>query len=560
MNRMNRVRSTTRAFDEIDITGQLALRPFRAPSYAAECVALKLLARQLAADPPQFWNKIAELMIYVCRAHSAGVVLHEPGGLRVAGLAVSFAQAPRKSFAHDDGFWRTVMRRKTIMLLEEPARYFTQLGEADPPVVEVLVVPWAVDDAIVGIIWAAAHTADKQFDAEDARLLEGMIPFACAAYRMNGALADASLSRETDRHKDEFLLTLAHELRNPLASISNVAQLLRTDDADHAPGDVLGMLDRQVYQVTRLVDDLLDVSRIARGKVELNLQPTALADVVRGAVETCMPLFEQKRQKLTVSLPDAPVVINADSVRLTQIISNLLHNAAKYSDAGAQAWLTVSREAGESIVISVRDSGIGIPPEELRHVFALFAQAHRNTAGGQRGLGIGLTMVQKLAELHGGHVEAFSAGPGAGSEFLVHLPVGRIVDSVSAVPARANLPTLAGRLVIVVDDNRDAADSLAMWLESRGARAHACYDGALALAALERVRPRAMLVDLEMPGLDGCMVARRVRQDSRFDRVRLVAVTGRVHDSDVAHNAGFDYCVIKPVNLEALESWLIAHS
>jgi signal transduction histidine kinase/CheY-like chemotaxis protein len=569
---MNNDSSRALTVDEVLITEELELRPVRVPDHSVECAASTLLARQLAADPQRFWQRAAELAIDLCHAHSAGVMMGSPGagadaaagvGGEIPGIAAvagPLAHGRGQMPAIAEGFWGAAVRRNAVTLFREPARYFAALRDVEPPIVEALAVPWAVDDAVAGVIWAAVHTHDKRFDREDARLLRTLVPFACAAWRMNGALVDANESLETDRQKDEFLMTLAHELRNPLASISNVAQLLRTHPTGQALDDVLGMLDRQVYHVTRLVDDLMDVSRIARGKVELNMQPTALAEVVRSAVEACMPQFERKQQTLTVSLPDAPVILNADGVRLTQIISNLLHNAAKYSDAGARTWLTASRGEGENIVISVRDSGVGIPREALRRVFDLFAQAHRDTDAGQRGLGIGLTMVQRLVELHGGEVEARSAGPGLGSEFVVRLPVGRILSYIDTAPHAVNRAALAGHSVIVVDDNRDSADSLAMWLASKGAQAYACYDGTVALAAVERTLPCTVLLDLEMPGMDGYAVAQRVRQDERLRGVRLIALTGQVSEGDRIQDAGFDHCFTKPVNLHALETWLTAHA
>jgi signal transduction histidine kinase len=423
---MNGAYTDERTVDDILITGELARRPPRAPDYATECAAWTVLARQLAADPRRLLQKVAECVADLCHADSAGVVLRGSGSADSPGISATFGPlaASRCEFAAcRDSLWATVMQRNVVMLFAEPAHHFADLCNIEPPIHEALVVPCELNGMVVGVVFAISQRAEKRFDAQDARLLRDMVPYVVAAWRMNGAQDDASSSRETGRNKDEFLMTLAHELRNPLASICNVVEVLRASVASEAPVRAVDVLDRQAHHAVRLVDDLLDVSRIARGKVDLNRQPMVLADAVRSAVEACLPLFEQNGQTLSVSLPDAPVVLNADPVRLTQVLTNLLHNAAKYSGAGARTWLTVSRGERADIVISVRDTGAGIPAEQLRHVFDMFAQAHGNTPGGKRGLGIGLTMVRRLVELHGGCVEARSAGAGLGSEFVVRLPV-----------------------------------------------------------------------------------------------------------------------------------------
>ena len=438
---MNRDSPNLVTVDDVLVTEQLARRPVAMRNYQAECAALSGLGRQVAANARRVAQTVAELALDRCHADSAGVSLLEPATLngadgadgadeagevlRLAAIAGPLAACAGRSAGLDEMPCGTAVARNTVLLFSEPARCFTALRHIEPQIREALIVPCTVNGEVVGTVWAATHVYGKQFDAQDARFLGDMAVFVAAAKRMNGALGQVSLAHEADRHKDEFLATLAHELRNPLASISNVAQLLlRAGTAEPPPEGVAEILDRQVHQVARLVDDLLDLSRIAQGKVEFDMRPTALADAVRSAVESCRPLFDQSQQTLTVSLPDAPVMLTADCVRLTQIIANLLHNAAKFSEAGAQTWLTVTRDGRERIVISVRDSGVGIEKEQLEYVFERFAQAHRSTPEGKRGLGIGLMMVRQLVERHGGHVEARSEGPGHGSEFVVSLPVG----------------------------------------------------------------------------------------------------------------------------------------
>ncbi|WP_198119996.1 hybrid sensor histidine kinase/response regulator [Massilia rhizosphaerae] len=372
----------------------------------------------------------------------------------------------------------------------------------------------------------------------------------------DAVLAEQAL-KETDRRKDDFLAVLAHELRNPLAPISNAVHLLRHPDGRRRADRLVEMLGRQVRQMIKLVDDLLEISRITRDKIELHRQPLLLADVVQGAVETSRPLIDQHRHHLDVRLPDEALTLHADSVRLTQVLANLLNNAAKYTDAGGRIELAARRD-GDDVEIAVRDNGIGIPPANLPDVFDMFTQAHRAAGRGEGGLGIGLAMVRSLVQMHGGTVEARSAGPGQGSEFVVRLPLADRHDAAGDAGTAAHAAPLAGPRILVVDDNQDAADTLAMLLEADGARARAVYDGQSALAAMPGLRPHAVLLDLGMPGMDGLEVARRIRADPAWSGVRLVALTGwgQASDRERTRGAGFDFHLTKPVDLGVLRAWL----
>ncbi|WP_020652476.1 PAS domain S-box protein [Massilia niastensis] len=366
--------------------------------------------------------------------------------------------------------------------------------------------------------------------------------------------------KDADRRKDEFLATLAHELRNPLAPISNAVHLLRRPDGRRAADRLVEMVGRQVRQIVRLVDDLLEVSRITRGKLVLSMETVALADIVATAVETSTPVIEQGQHRLEVTLPDPPVMLEADRVRLTQVLSNLLNNAAKYTDRGGCIRLSAWRE-GDEVALSVRDNGIGIPAESLPHVFEMFAQVHRDSWRGQGGLGIGLTMVRSLAEMHGGRVEARSAGVQQGSEFIVHLPLsgaGEGDGQAQGTGARSDAP-LRGQRILVVDDNRDAADSLAMLLHGDGAEVRAVYGGEAALAAVAEFHPSTVLLDLGMPGMDGFETARRLRALEGGRALGLVALTGWGQEADRrrTQEAGFDRHLTKPVDIRALEAYLL---
>jgi len=839
--------------DDVLITAELERRPRRAPDYAAENRAMAALARQLAVDPHGVPQKLAELVLELCAAGSAGIsLLEEQDGHRIfrwhaaAGL---FADHLGGTIAFDRSPCGVVVDRNQTMLMRHGERCFEAMAGFDPPMVENLLVPWTAEGRAVGTVWVISHRLDRQFDAEDARVLRNLADFAAAAYqaivaleetaegrrdlvqaaeertrvlaghnrmleheiaqrrqadealraseqryrdligaipagvvacdaagtvvfhnacaaelcggppgetpacwgpeacannghrlenftaplravlaggepvvdrelsierpdgsridvllnitplrdhaggiagavnivqditarkrvenelraseqrfrtlantvpvliwqndeegrnvfvnqyyldftgkaiddvmgmgwhdlvhpddapayiadymdavrhrrawrnldrvrRLDGQwrwfdnyaqplfapdgsyaghvgasldITDAVLAeqalKDTDRRKDEFLAVLAHELRNPLAPISNAVHLLRHPDGRRRADRLVEMLGRQVRQMIKLVDDLLEISRITRDKIELHRQPVLLADVVHGAVETSRPLIDQHHHQLDVRLPDEPLTLNADSVRLTQVLANLLNNAAKYTDQGGRIGLDARRD-GLEVEITVRDNGIGIPAGHLPEVFDMFTQAHRAAGRGQGGLGIGLAMVRSLVQMHGGTVEAKSAGAGHGSEFVVRLPLAEPPDTAhDGTGAGAHPAPLAGQRILVVDDNQDAADTLAMLLDADGARARAVYDGPSALAALPALRPHTVLLDLGMPDMDGLEVARRIRADPAWSGVRIVALTGWGQESDRerTRGAGFDFHLTKPVDLNMLHAWL----
>jgi two-component system CheB/CheR fusion protein len=838
--------------DDVLITEELERRPRRAPDHAAENRAMAALARQLATDPHGVPQKLAELVLDLCDADSAGIsLLEDQDGERIFrwhAAAGSFADHLGGTIDYDRSPCGVVVERNQTMLMRHGERYFKAMVGFDPPMVEILLVPWRAEGRAVGTVWLISNRSGRQFDAEDARVLRNLADFAAAAYQTIVALEETAESRrelvqaaeertrvlaghnrmleheiaqrrqaddalraseqryrdllgaipagvvacdaagtvvfynacaaqlcggppgeapscwgpdacagnghhlanftaplhavlaggepvvdrelaierpdgsridvllnitplrdhagavtgavnivqditarkrvetalraselrfrtladtvpvliwqndeqgrnvyvnqyyldftglglddvmgmrwhdlvhpddapgyiadymdavrtrrpwrnldrvrrrdgqwrwfdnyaqplfgpdgtyeghvgaslditdavlaeqalkETDRRKDEFLAVLAHELRNPLAPISNAVHLLRHPDGRRRADRLVEMLGRQVRQMIKLVDDLLEISRITRDKIELDPQPLLLADVVHAAVETSRPLIDQHHHHLDVHLPDEPLTVHGDSVRLTQVLANLLNNAAKYTDHGGRIELDV-RRAGPDVEIAVRDNGIGIPAGHLPEVFDMFTQAHRAAGRGQGGLGIGLAMVRSLVQMHGGTVEARSAGAGRGSEFLVRLPLAETHDADDDAGAAAGAAPLAGQRILVVDDNRDAADTLAMLLEADGAQARAVYDGQAALDALADVRPNTVLLDLGMPEMDGLEVARRIRADPAWAGVRIVALTGWGQESDRerTRGAGFDFHLTKPVDLGLLHAWL----
>jgi PAS domain S-box-containing protein len=358
---------------------------------------------------------------------------------------------------------------------------------------------------------------------------------------------------ENDRRKDEFLAMLSHELRNPLAPIRNAVDLLREVGGPEL-GHARDVVDRQVTHLARLVDDLLDVSRITRGKVALRPEFVDLAEVAERAVETTRPLMEALGHKLELEISEEPPLLYADPTRLGQVVANLLNNAAKYTEKGGLITLRARREGGEAVV-RVTDTGAGIPADILPHVFELFAQADRTLDRARGGLGIGLTLVKSLVEQHGGSVQAYSEGPGRGSEFVVRLPI-HAGPEPPAAPSAALPPTAAAlpQRVLVVDDNADAADTLAMLLSVRGYDVRVARDGPAALGAARDFHPELVLLDIGLPGMDGYAVARALRADQAYNPLRLVALTGygREEDRRRSAEAGFDHHLVKPVAPEVL--------
>jgi signal transduction histidine kinase len=381
-----------------------------------------------------------------------------------------------------------------------------------------------------------------------------------AAVAIDNARLYAEL-READRRKDEFLATLAHELRNPLAPIRNSLEIMSSPAADAELLDRSRQtMARQMQHLVRLVDDLLDVSRVMRGKIELRKQRVSVAAIITHAVETAQPVIESQQHELMVEQPSLPPEVEVDELRIAQVLSNLLTNAAKYTPRGGRIWLSFSEEANWA-VLRVSDTGIGIAREMLPKVFDLFMQVDNSVGRSQGGLGIGLTLVRSLIEMHGGQVEATSGGVGQGSEFIVKLP--KAANTSSQEPA-AQPSTLASavaspkRRILVVDDNADAADSLAMLLKLKGNEVFVANDGATALALATERQPAIIILDLGMPVMDGYEVARRLRTEQTVNVAVLAALTGWGQEEDRRRSleAGFDIHLVKPVDPAALDKLL----
>lgn len=362
---------------------------------------------------------------------------------------------------------------------------------------------------------------------------------------------------EADRRKDEFLATLAHELRNPLAPIRNGLQLMkRSGYAAQSVEKTAGMMDRQVQQMIRLVDDLMDVSRVSRNQLQLRKEPVTLASVLEQAIETSRPLMASGDHELVAHAPDQRMELNGDLTRLVQLFSNLLNNAAKFSKRGSTIWLT-AEESDAEFVVTVRDEGVGIPTGMLTKIFDMFTQVDRSLERSQNGLGIGLTLVKRLVELHGGSVEARSAGEGTGSEFIVRLP--RLGSKSAIKQAEGGDQNLSSQLkVLVADDNKEAAEVLVEFLEMMGNTARHANDGLEAVALAAAFRPDVIVMDIGMPNLNGYEACRRIREQSWGKSMVMIALTGWGQDNDRRRSkeATFDHHLVKPIDLDVLEHLL----
>jgi signal transduction histidine kinase len=410
------------------------------------------------------------------------------------------------------------------------------------------------------------HSEPGRFREQHERILVGLAALAATALdnarlyktlRASEEKAQQAVEQanEADRRKDEFLAMLGHELRNPLAPIVTALELMRAREPDVMAHE-RSVIERQVGYLSRLVDDLLDVSRITRGKIELKRQPVEMAEVARKAVEVASPVLEERNHHLTLDVPATGLAVDGDPVRLAQVVANLLNNAAKYTEPRGRISLSVRREGGE-VVVRVRDNGMGIEPTLLPRLFQLFTQGKRALDRSQGGLGLGLTLVKSLVEMHGGSVSAESDGPGKGSEFLVRLPA---LEATAVPPAPRPGPApqverrRSAQRILVVDDNPDAADMLAEALRVEGHEVRVALDGPGALAIAPGFRPHCALLDIGLPVMDGYELAGKLRSDPALAGIRLIAVSGYGQSTDRRRSldAGFAEHLVKPVELEVI--------
>jgi signal transduction histidine kinase/CheY-like chemotaxis protein len=551
------------ARDVVITTPKLARRAGSSPRYEAENAALVNLAGDLARSPLTIFQKLAEAALSLCRGNAAGVSLLETvnGEEVLRSRTVTGSSAPRVGSLSPLQFspGGVAIERQSVQLFTRPERYFTYLSSW-PHMAELLVAPFFVDGRAAGTLWVIVHDDSRELDAEDARLLASLAKFTAAACRI-AATDRAGLMREaaaeTDRSRNEFLATLAHELRNPLAPIRNAVQIMRDAENDLSTvAAARNMIERQLKHMVRLIDDLVDVSRLTQGRLELRTERVDLGTIIRAALDTTRPLLEGRQQQVDMKLPSAPVYVEADLTRLTQVFVNLLVNAAKFSARGQRIEVSAQSD-GQRAMITVADQGVGIPQHMLVRIFEMFPQASRSDHGVQSGLGIGLTLVKRLVELHDGTVEAQSAGTDQGSRFIVSLPLAD-APAMPQIREEQEPPELSPRLrplkILVADDNKDSARSLEIMLRLDGHDVQTAHDGVEALEIAERFHPEVILLDIGMPRLDGYATAHQLKQRPWASGARLFALTGWGQDEDKrrAREAGFDFHLVKPVDPEML--------
>src|SRR4051812_3779408 len=517
----------------------------------------ELAARQQERDEFERREQMARAEADAHREHLYALFMKAPA-------AIAIVRGPRQEFVLANPKFQEMVGRTKLVgregreAIPDPAASPTWdilahvQATGDPYLGNEYPALWGLNDSERFFNFVAQPTKGANGAMENVMIHAVEVSDSVMARRKTEALARQLL--ETDRSKDEFLAILGHELRNPLAPILTALHVMRLRSSDQSTERERAVIERQVTHLSRLVDDLLDVSRATMGKIDLRRERLDLATAVARAVEIARPLIESRRHQLTVDVPVGALFVEGDLVRLAQVIANVLQNAAKYTEPGGHIEVNGRRESGE-MIIRVRDDGRGIAPERLTSMFDLFVQGDQAPDRSQGGLGIGLTLVRSLVQLHGGAVNAFSEGPGRGSEFVIRLPASSR-DSPrpggGAPPPRAK--THQRRRVLVVDDDVDAAEMLSQALQAAGHEVRHVHDGASALVAAAQFQPEVVLLDLGLPGMDGLEVARRLRAYPQLSKVRIVALTGFGQGTDRSRSAavGIESHLVKPVDVNTL--------
>ncbi|MFP4893649.1 ATP-binding protein [Paraburkholderia sp. EG304] len=561
------------------ITDELAGRPARSPDFAAENNALHRLAQALAAPDSTVLQVLSEIALTLCDAGSAGISRlesdgeHEPAFCWAA-LSGRCAEFVGKMISRDDSPSGVTLALGAAQLFAFPQRHFACLGSAIPEIVEELVVPIPGTPEPWGALWVMSHDAERRFDDEHRRILSSLANFACAALVItrNRAVAEARAAEaeaardalaSDESHKDEFIATVGHELRNPIGPIDSALTAARQFIGENPPAlAALAVAERQVRQLKRIVSDLLDASRIRHGKLSVRPSYSLLADIVKDALAAVRVDADRRRHQLHTVLPPYPVTVFADHARLTQVLSNVLSNAVKYTPADGMITLSVEAPDSATIpehdstpreaVITVQDTGVGIAPVLLPHVFDMFTQSAAARKRAEGGLGVGLTVVKYLVNAHNGEIAIESPGPGEGTVVTIRLPIvcSRSTAGITVATPRVISPAR----ILLVDDNEDATEALSMLLALEGHEVKQALSGPEALSIVDSFTPDVALIDISMPGMDGHELARLLRERERCALTRLVALTGHTAAAGVpeAEDDGFDFHLVKPLSLEDL--------
>jgi signal transduction histidine kinase/ActR/RegA family two-component response regulator len=544
----------------------LAQRPARAAEHATENLELMGLARALTGPRDALMQAISEAALRLCRAGSAGISLVENQQnsrvfrwLAAAGLCAGLRG---KTTAWDECPCGVTLDANEPQFFVRPQDDFVCLQFPGIDVPEGVVVPIPADGEQLGAIWVMSHTPDQQFDLEDVRLLSNLAVFAGAALKTVGERDDGTAN---DRRHNEFIAMLGHELRNPMAPIDGAIGAAKQLCAENGKAlDVLTIAQRQMRILRTLVDDLLDAARLKHGKLHIKLSDTSLGEITFDAITAVKHHFESRQHTLKVSGLDGPILVRADHVRLSQVLGNVLSNAAKYTPAGGIVELDVLRpserevqDSPATVVIEVRDNGVGIDPAVQSHVFDLFAQSTQVRNRPEGGLGIGLAVAKRLVERHGGTISLNSNGVGHGTVVTLRLPIVRLPEAVHLSERKVDAPAPGPGSVhlLLVDDNKDALHVLQLLLELDGHDVTVADNGSDAVRLMADKHPEVAIVDVGMPVMDGFDVARAVRLDHSLDDVMLIALTGYASESDKSRAlaAGFDYHLTKPLSLEKLQ-------
>ena len=553
--RVTSVAEPTATLEEVDIRAELLSRRDRAPDYEREHAALAVLTAELAENPRNMLQKLVEVAVELCDAGTAGISLLEGDVFRWEALAGVFGPHRNSTMPRDASPCGVCVRENTTQLMYLPDRCFPAL-RVEPRFVEALLIPFHDHGTPMGTVWIATHDSRRKFDREDERIVAVLAQLASAGWQLWRACAAAE---ESSRRKDEFLAVLGHELRNPLAAIRSATGVLeRLGATDVNVGRAAEVVARQSRHLRRLVDDLLDLSRMSRGTLDLQKTPIELGVAAADAVETTRPQMEGRRHRLSMELPAVPIYLEADPVRLTQLLANLLDNAAKYTPDGGHIRLTAEPTDGQ-VRIVIRDTGIGIPEPQLVRIFELFTRVGGPSERSADGLGIGLALVRRLAEMHGGTVEAASDGVNRGSRFTVCLPTTAAVRRLGAPPKAPRQPGApTSRHVLLVEDNEDMAESLATLLASEGHSVRVAPDGPLALEAARALTPDVVLLDLGLLGMSGYEVARRMRENAVLADLTIIALSGYAAGEHgvLAKQAGCDAHLATPVDPDVLLTML----